>query len=254
MGAAPINILMYHSISDRSGPTSIPPAVFRTQMDLLAECGFRPVPLSELADWLAGGAPLPPRPVVITFDDGFADFAEHAAPVLVALGWAATVFLPTGRMGGPENWKGADTDPPRPLMSWDQVRRLADQGIEFGGHSVTHPDLTALSPADLEREVRQSGEDIGRRIGKVPTAFAPPYGASNAAVRGEIRKWYGVAVGTRLARVSRGCDRYDLPRIEMHYFRDPARWRSYLEGRGEWYFALRRSLRAARRLTSFRRS
>ena len=241
-----INVLMYHSISDAPGPTSIPPAVFRGQMDMLAACGYRAVPLSDLGEWIAGGPGLPPRSVVITFDDGFTDFAEHAAPVLKARGWTATVFLPTGKLGGPEDWKGANT-PPRALMSWDQVRRLAADGVEFGGHSVTHPDLTGLGPADLEREVRQARDDIGRQVGRLPAGFAPPYGASNPAVREEIRKWYATSVGTRLARAGPHGDRYDLPRIEMHYFRDLTRWRAYLEGRAEWYFALRRSLRAVRR-------
>ncbi len=246
MAAPAINVLMYHSISDAPGPTSIPPAVFRGQMDTLAACGYGAVPLSDLADWLGGARELPPRSAVITFDDGFADFAEHAAPVLRARGWTATVFLPTGKMGGSEDWKGANAAPPRALMSWDQVRKVAGDGMEFGGHSVTHPDLTGLGPEDLEREIRQSREEIGRQVGRLPAGFAPPYGASNPAVRREIRKWYDVSVGTRLERAGRHSDRYDVPRIEMHYFRDLARWRDYLEGRAEWYFRLRRSLRAVR--------
>ena len=202
-------------------------------MDVLAECRYRPISLGDLATWLAGGTELPDRPVVITFDDGFADFAAQAAPVLLARGWSATVFLPTGRMGGPEDWAGANTDPPRPLMNWEQVKTLAGEGFEFGGHSVTHPNLTDLSPADLEREVRQSREEIRERLGRQPASFAPPYGASNPLVRREIAKWYGISVGTRLQRAAPDSDRYDVPRIEMHYFRNLRRWRAYLEGRAE---------------------
>lgn len=247
-----VNVLTYHSISEGPGPTSIPPAVFRRHLEALAECGYRAVPLGDLATWLGGGAELPERSVVLTFDDGFADFAEQAAPLLAARGWSATVFLPTGKMGGQEDWVGANTAPARALMSWDQVKELARQGIEFGGHSVTHPNLTALSPPDLSQEIRQSRIEIGDRLGRPPAGFAAPYGASNAEVRQEIARWYGISVGTRLQRAARDSDRYDVPRIEMHYFRNLERWRAYLEGRAEWYFGLRRMLRAVRNAGAFR--
>ncbi|MHA1569428.1 MAG: polysaccharide deacetylase family protein, partial [Alphaproteobacteria bacterium] len=178
-----INILMYHSISDAPGPTSIPPETFRGQMRALAECGYQTISLSAFADWHAGRSELPPRPVVITFDDGFADFADTAFPELRARGWTATVFLPTGKMGGDEDWEGADRNPPRRLMNWRQVGELAGQGIDFGGHSVTHADLTRLAPDRLESEIRSPMEQIERRIGHAPVSFAPPYGRSNRLVR-----------------------------------------------------------------------
>lgn len=245
-----INVLTYHSISAAPGPTSIPPSVFRGHLDALADCGYRVVPLPALAAWLTGGPELPLRSVVITFDDGFADFAEQAAPELLAREWSATVFLPTGKMGGHEDWAGANTDPARALMSWEQVGRLAGQGIEFGGHSVSHPNLTALPAEALAREVMQCREEIRDRLGREPTSFAPPYGASNARVREAIATSYGISVGTRLERAGRDSDRYDVPRIEMHYFRNLPRWRAYLEGRAEWYFEARRALRAVRNLTA----
>ena len=244
-----ISVLTYHSISADPGPTSIPPTVFRGHLEVLAECGYRPIPLGDLASWLRGGAEPPAGSVVITFDDGFTDFAEHAAPLLAARGWSATVFLPTGKMGGREDWAGANTAPARSLMSWEQVKELAGRGIEFGGHSVTHPNLTALPPDQLEREVRQCRDEITDRLGREPISFAPPYGASSARVREEIAKWYRISVGTRLERAGRDSDRYDVPRIEMHYFRNLGRWRAYLEGRAEWYFGLRRTLRAVRGVT-----
>ncbi len=246
----PVNILMYHSISHAPGPTSIAPETFRGQMDTLDACGYHAISLSAFAAWHAGEAELPPGSVVITFDDGFADFAEHAFPQLQARNWTATIFLPSGKIGGSEDWDGSNSTAPRRLLSWGQVANLAKEDIEFGGHGVTHPDLTKLSSETLQREIRQCRDEIEQRIERAPVSFAPPYGRINQRVRDEIRRWYQVSVGTRLQRAGRQCDLYDVPRIEMHYFRDLRRWRAYLEGRADWYFESRRALRSVKQLAT----
>ena len=223
-------------------------------MEVLGECGYRAVPLSAVADWLEGGPRPPERSVVLTFDDGFADFESEAVPILLERGWTPTVFLPSGRIGAHEDWRGAHRDPARRLLDWDQVRALAARGIEFGGHTVTHPDLTELPLDELADEIRGARDRIEAELGVAPTSFAPPYGHSNARVIAEVRRWYRVSVGTRLDRVARGDDPCDLPRIEMHYFRDLGRWRRHLEGRGEVYLRTRRALRAVKaRALSLRR-
>lgn len=241
---------MYHSISDAAGATSIAPAVFRAQMEALRASGCPVLPLGAVADALEAGVPLPEDAVAITFDDGFLDFAEQAAPVLRDLGLPATVFLPTAKLGGREDWAGCHAAAPRMLMSWDHVRGLAAEGVSFGGHSTTHPDLTTLDPADLEREVAECAARIAEETGTVPDTFAPPYGAGNAAVRAVLARHYRLAVGVRLDAVRPGDDRFDLPRIEMYYYRNLARWRELLAGRGARYLTARRALRAVRRLAA----
>jgi len=242
-----VNVLMYHAISDAPGPTSIDPATFRGQMERLAARGYRVASLRDFAAWHGGEIELPARTAIITFDDGFADFAETAAPILAEQGWSATVFLPTGRLGGAENWYGADR-PARALMTWDQVAALAKDGIDFGGHSVTHADLTNLNAAELEHEIAQSHRDLNRQLGQAPVAFAPPYGLANATVLAAVGRHFQVSVGTRLGRATRACDIFDVPRLEMHYFRDLARWSAYLDGRAEFYFKARRVLRRLRQI------
>lgn len=242
-----VPVLMYHSISGAAGPTSIDPDTFHGQMEGLAAQGYEAVTLQDFAAWYDGGADLPPRSVVITFDDGFADFAEHAAPEMISRGWSATVFLPTGHVGGMEQWHGGN-QPARPLMNWRQVVELAAQGIAFGGHSVSHVDLTTLNSQDLDYELRQSRDAIEAHLGSPPISFAPPYGRCNTAVRAAITKWYRVSFGTRLQRASRATDILDVARIEMHYFRSRARWEAFLDGRSDLYFDIRRLMRSVRQI------
>lgn len=239
-------VLTYHSISDAAGPTSIPPATFAMQMAALADAGYRSARLGAFLDWHDGrdegvGSE---RRVLITFDDAFADFADEAAPILKRHGFSALVFVPTLQLGGVEAWRGANR-PPRRLMDWDAVRALAGEGIEFGGHSRTHADLTALDAAACEIEIAGCAEDLVNRLGTPVESFAAPYGRVTPNVLTMIGRHYRVAFGTRLAVARPGRDWFDMPRIEMHYFRNRRHWAGMLEGR-RTYLRVRQGLRAIR--------
>jgi peptidoglycan/xylan/chitin deacetylase (PgdA/CDA1 family) len=242
-----IDILTYHSISDGPGPTCITPETFRRQMAIVAECGYRGVALAEIVGWLRGEGRPTGKPIVLTFDDGFTDFAGVAVPEIKARDWNATVFLPAGKAGGVADWEGNPGRPPQRLMSWQAAKELAEQGIEVAARGVTHTDLTALTPQDAQREVAEAKQRIEEQIGRPVTGFAAPYGRTNPAVREEIRRHYQAAVSTELGQAQVSDDPHHLPRIEMWYFRNPKRWRSYLEG-ARSYFFLRKILRRARAL------
>jgi peptidoglycan/xylan/chitin deacetylase (PgdA/CDA1 family) len=214
----------------------------------LEHCGFRTISLTDFVAWRCGQRALFDRCAVLTFDDGFEDFFKSAFPELRTRSWTATVFLPTDVVGGVENWEGALKTSPRKLMSWSQISELKEQGIEFGGHSLTHADLTKLSSEQLQRQVRMSQEAIHQRLGVRATSFAPPYGRSDAQVRNEIRKWYKTSLGVHLQRATQHCDLYDVPRIEMHYFRNVQLWNAFLRRQAEAYFAMRRIIRTVRRI------
>ncbi|MGR3762441.1 polysaccharide deacetylase family protein (plasmid) [Roseobacteraceae bacterium NS-SX3] len=242
MGGGRVDILMYHSISAAAGPASIAPEVFAAQMQALAESG---VPVISMDEFARGSRA--PYTVAITFDDGYCDFAETAWPILRRHGFPALVYLPAALMGGAEDWPGCH-HPPRRLMDWDTLRRLAAEGAEFGGHTLTHPDLARLPEAELEGEIAGAKQRIEAELGRPVRHFAPPYGSSSAAVRRIAARHYATSAGTRLGQAGPEAPRHDLPRIEMFYFTDPARWRARLAGRGGAYLARRKLLRGARQL------
>jgi len=235
------SILMYHSVSEVGGATAIPPEVFAMQMRLLAESG---VPVLTLDEWLAArvAGSLPARSVVITFDDGFRDFDERAWPVMKPLGFRPIIYLPTGFVGRAEGWKGIGS-PPRRLMGWDRIIRLADEGVLFGSHTVSHPDLNALPPEAQLAELTVAKRAVEAKLRATIRHFAPPYGLAGPQVRRRIAGLYATSVGTRLGEAGPGDDLHDLPRIEMFYFTDEARWRAHLAGRGGAYLARRKALR-----------
>jgi len=243
MPSGRVDILMYHSISDAPGPTSIAPDIFAAQMQALAASGLPVVSLDTLLD----PAHQAKRSVVITFDDGFADFEEIAWPILRNYNFRPIVYLPSGCIGETENWVGCNT-PPRPLMGWNRVESLASEGVQFGAHSITHPDLAALDADALEYEVARSGHDIAERLGQPTRHFAPPYGSSSPVVRRCISRHYTTSVGTRLGVAGLGADLHDLPRLEMFYYTDITRWRAHLAGRGGAYLAARQALRKLRQM------
>lgn len=237
-------VLTYHSISDAAGPTSISRDVFAMQMQVLADLGKESATLGEFVDWHTGANGDSNNKVLITFDDAFEDFAEVAVPILQRHDFTALMFVPTQRLGHPEAWNGAN-DPARPLMGWDTVKALSKAGIEFGGHSRTHTDLTKLPAKELETEIAGCAKDLSEKIGKLVEGFAAPYGRVSPEVVETIGKYYRAAFGTRLAIAERGADRFDVPRIDMHYFRDAEYWENFVQGARN-YFRLRQALRAVR--------
>lgn len=242
--SATIAVLTYHSVSERPGPTSMPPAAFRMQMEELAEAGAAVVSLRDIDDWLAGTADLPKLAVAITFDDAFQDFADEALPVLRSLQFPSAVFTPASCVGGVEDWRGADA-PPRPLMGWAALEAALGAEVTVGSHSLSHPDLTSLDPAQLDEEIAESRMSLERRLGVEVRYFAPPYGRTNDKVRAAIARHYRLSFGVRLGRAGRDASPFDIPRIEMHYFRDRRRWGAFLRGDSA-YLGARQALRAAR--------
>jgi peptidoglycan/xylan/chitin deacetylase (PgdA/CDA1 family)/2-polyprenyl-3-methyl-5-hydroxy-6-metoxy-1,4-benzoquinol methylase len=212
-------ILMYHSVAPNGSAARaryrVTPEAFEAQLQYLRDAGFRSATLDEWRETKPQGKPLLGRAVVLTFDDGFRDFAEHAWPLLRRYGFGGLVFLATDHVGGTNAWSRVYSEP-APLLDWDEVRRLRAEGAEFGSHTATHPFLTALSPAEVAREAARSRATLQRELGEPVTALAYPYGAEDAVVQhlaGAVGYTYGLSC--RPGRSRLGDPLLALPRIEV---------------------------------------
>jgi len=174
-----VPILMYHYVStpppdaDRYRlDLSVTPDQFAAQLRWLRDHGYTAVSLDDVTRALRAGTRLPPRPVVLTFDDGYADAYQHAFPLLREHAMTGTFFVVT-------EW----LDQARPgYLTWDQAREMAAAGMSIQSHSRTHPDLTRGCDYDcLVYQVLGSVETIEAEIGVRPRFFCYPSGRYNAA-------------------------------------------------------------------------
>ncbi|WP_217238831.1 polysaccharide deacetylase family protein [Streptomyces sp. AC555_RSS877] len=233
MTEAPVPILMYHEIgtdpNEATRELSVTPGDFAAQMALIGDLGLTPVTAADLAACWRGGRPLPARPVLITFDDGYEGVHRHALPVLAQHGFTATVFVSTGWIRGPH-----DTgDSPDTMLDWAQVSELAAAGVEIGGHSHTHPQLDQLDDAALRHELIHCREIVTDELGTAPASFAYPYGYSSRRVRQAVRETgYGqaLAVGNSLARRRQGP--YALRRVTVRRSTGVEEFERLVKGRG----------------------
>jgi peptidoglycan/xylan/chitin deacetylase (PgdA/CDA1 family) len=206
----PIPILLYHAVSDDPGPWirdfAVTPRSFARQMDMLAQSGATTLTVSSLADALQRGSALPERPVLITFDDGFADFADEALPVLRARGLEATLYVTTGFPGG----RGPDGS-----AMLDRARLVeVSASVEIGAHTHTHPQLDALPLARADDEIRRSKAVLEDLLQDDVRSFAYPHGYSSRPVRALVRAaGYDSACAVRNAFSWAGDDRFALARL-----------------------------------------
>lgn len=239
-------ILTYHSVSTNHPPLSIAPDVFAEQMIWLSR-NARVESLDAVVDRLKERKTLPPRTVVLTFDDGYQDFYTAVAPELRKFGFPATVFLPTAYCGRTSSWAGQPSwMENKMLLTWREIEELAGQGIHFGAHTVTHRDLCTLSLVDAAQELLESKREIERRTGKPADFFCYPYGRWSPAVRSLVARSFRGGCSTAAGVVNPDADPFVLPRVDAHYVRTAACFHSLFTRRFLGYVALRRIIRRFR--------
>jgi peptidoglycan/xylan/chitin deacetylase (PgdA/CDA1 family) len=237
--AAWLPILTFHDISDRRSAISIPPEVFRSGMAKLFESGYQTLSLSETVDYLNHGASFPDCSLVITFDDGFQSVYEEAFSVLQRYGMSATVFLTVGEKA---SVKPADRLPSwesRSMLSWREIKEMQRNGITFGAHTLTHPDLTRLPMERIEAEVGKSKAIIEDALSAPVTCFAYPYGRFDHRVREIVRQNFACACTDELGVVTAGNDPYVLKRVDSYYLRTNRLFGVMLNPLFPWYVRAR---------------
>jgi peptidoglycan/xylan/chitin deacetylase (PgdA/CDA1 family) len=193
---------------------AVAPATFADHLARLDAAGFTTLTACSVAAALGGGDELPSRPLVLTFDDGFADFHSRVLPLLARYGFTATLFITTGWIDD----AGADAAGRRPgrMLSWSQVGEAADAGVEVAAHSHRHAQLDQLADVAVRRELHTCKALLEDRLGRAVPGLAYPFGYSSARVRRAVREsgyQYGCAVGNMIATPAR--DPFALPRLTI---------------------------------------
>jgi peptidoglycan/xylan/chitin deacetylase (PgdA/CDA1 family) len=208
-----VPILMYHRINVVTPSTpaasrglTVHPAVFARQMTWLKRRGYRTITQRELFEALMCGRSLGPKPIMITFDDGYRDVFFKASPVLTRLGMRATAYVVSGRISG--------RDPS--FLTWPLLHALEKRGIEIGSHTVAHHDMTSLSDAQMLADLKRSRRALERKLGHRVPWLAYPFGAHNERVKRLTRQaGYLVAVTTRPGTVHSARQPFALPRLRV---------------------------------------
>ncbi|WP_405010600.1 polysaccharide deacetylase family protein [Kitasatospora sp. NBC_01539] len=186
-----VPVFLWHSVADDPppwiAPFTVTPAVFREQIDRILDSGLQVVPLRRLVAAIRGGAALPPRAAVLTFDDGFEDFYWTVAPVLADRGLPATLYVTVGALHPPG---GEPTGSLLPrsgrMLNWRQLTTLDLLGIEIGGHSQTHAQLDTLCGQRCTEEIAGCKQRLEDALGHEVVSFSYPHGYSSPAVRHRI--------------------------------------------------------------------
>ena len=208
-----VPILMYHRIGPLSvslpaitRALTVSPRTFVAEMRWLAGHGYQAITQEQLFGALEHGVPLPRRPVMITFDDGYRDVLWNAAPVLARLRFPATAYVITGRISG--------RDPS--FFTWPQLRTLERLGVEVGSHTVHHVELPRLSDAVALAELTTSRRGLEAYLGHPVQWFAYPAGREDRRiVRLAARAGYVLAVTTQPGSLQSAAAPFLLHRYEV---------------------------------------
>ncbi|MFC7229547.1 polysaccharide deacetylase family protein [Salinirubellus salinus] len=223
-------VLMYHSVGERERYGNVSVERFREDLARLVDA-YEVVDLAALlADEGDGDRPR----VAITVDDAYANFHDHALPIVEEFGVPVTLFVPVGLLDGehPEFAsrleRSPDGDPrfndpdhgettPAPLMTSEQVRAALETGlVTLGNHTMTHPDLATVAPEALATEVREARRRLEREFGVTVDRFCYPYGRYSAAALALVRETHSLAVTAEDEPLGSNVDPHRIPRLHAH--------------------------------------
>jgi peptidoglycan/xylan/chitin deacetylase (PgdA/CDA1 family) len=208
-----IPILLYHAIGTgadaRFAEWEVAPELFASHLALLARCDYEVLTVRDLAERGMRAE----RAVVVTFDDGFADFHDEAWPLLRRYGFPATVFVTSGFVGGTSGWLHRLGEERRPMLDAAQIAELAGAGIEIGAHGHEHLQLDTVSERAAWADITASKASLEALAGPV-TSFAYPHGYNTARVRRQVaRAGFTAACAVGDGMATEADDRFAMTRI-----------------------------------------
>ena len=215
----PVPILLYHSVSDHAAekfrPWAITPRAFSEHMRYLNDHEYSALTVSQYVACLDDTAALPSqKPVVITFDDGFADFYANALPILKDYDLRATIYIACGFVGTRSEWLANEGEGKRPMLSWREIREMSNLGIECGSHAQNHRELDTIPLVEAMQEISTSKQIMEEHLGEPVESFAYPHGYHSDKVKSLVMEaGYTSACAVKHAMSSLEDDRYALARI-----------------------------------------
>lgn len=209
-------ILLYHHIKvpDVANALFVTPDDFRKQMQFLHDNGYTTISVNLLVKAINVGAPLPEKPVIISFDDNDITVYTAAFPIMKEFGFVGTNYLVGNRLGSDG------------FMSIDQIKETIAAGWEVGSHSMTHVDLT--QSAELDWELTQSKANLENKLGVKVDTFAYPFGVFSAEIIERVSGIYSAGMGLGVFLEQRPRDIYYLWRRPVDYGIDMATFSAYL--------------------------
>lgn len=237
-------VLMYHSLDDSGSPISVSPRDFERHLDWMVAEGIAVPTFGEFMKDAPGD-----RTLCLTFDDAFANFATEAWPRLKERGLNATLYVVSGRAGKTNQWPGEapSSIPELPLLGWDSLAKLADEGCELGCHSHNHHHLTTLDQEQVATEISQSLDLIEERTGQRPISLAYPYGSYNEEIARTATHFVASACTTDFSLVAPAAQPMEIPRIDAWYFSQEGLLESFGTHQFARFVKRRRFLRRVKR-------
>ena len=217
-----VSVLMYHQVGRFNNPRKHRACYcdvgrFRDQMAFFKHAGYRVISMSDACRALFNNHPLPGRAVVLSFDDGYDNFADEALPVLRDFGYPSVLFAVSGLLGRRADWLTGEGDKPS-LLTAQRLRDLRASQVEIGSHTVNHPRLSRLDPQHAWHEIADSKSALEDTMGEPVGFFAYPYGDYNSAVRDAVvRAGYQAAVTCSRGAANTAPNPFEIPRKAISY-------------------------------------
>ena len=200
-----ILVLNYHQIQNKSTSLSIPLADFEAQMSYLKSNGYVSITPDELYSGLNGELELPKKPVLITFDDGYADNYTNAFPILKYYGMRATIFVIPAFVGVYDNY-----------LTWDEIREMENGGITIESHTMHHYKLEELADDEIRSELLNSKQILEENLGHPVEFLAYPTGTYNLHIAGIAKEvGYKGAFTIKYGNVDLGSNFFALERVPI---------------------------------------